>query len=286
MVQPEMCLADAIRTFIRKADNAVHIRDLYAQFPEAHEHSIRGRIYENLGKDFRRVGRGLYVAVQGDAACVVIHGDAREEVKKLGTGSIDALITDPPYSWLDKFREHPTTSWKRMKAEFDRCEIDKDLGLELYRVLKEGSHAFIFVPAETHATRRPINQMIDCLERCGFVFRKRFIWDKKSIGMGYSGRARYEGILLMTRGRSKRRPCDLGVADVIPDRMVKPKSRRHPNEKPLGLLGKLIRFSTKIGEVVLDIFGGSLSTGRAALEAGRNAVLIEKSDVHLENALV
>lgn len=278
-------LADAIRTFIRKAGTAVHIRQLYAEFPEAHEHSIRGRIYENLGRDFRRVGRGLYVAISGDAACVVVHGDALEEVRKLDTESVDALITDPPYPWLDCFREHPTTSWQRMRAEFDRREIDQDLGMELYRVLREGAHAFVFVPAETGITRAPINAMIDRLEKCGFVFRKRFVWDKVSPGMGYSGRARHEGILFLTRGRRKRKPCDLSVPDVLTSRMIGPRRRRHPNEKPEALLEKLVRFATNVGETVLDVFAGSLSTGRAALAAGRNAILIEKSELHLENAL-
>lgn len=173
-----MNLAEAIRTFIRAKKAPVHIRDLYAEFPEAHEHSIRGRIYENLGKDFQRVGRGLYVAVHGEATCVVIEGDALEEIRKLESESVDSVITDPPYPWLDHFRARATTSWKRMQAQFERREIDRDLGLELYRVLKEGAHAFIFVPAETGATRSHINRMIGVLERCGFVFRKRFIWDK------------------------------------------------------------------------------------------------------------
>lgn len=281
----DICLADAIRAFIRKAGEAVHIQDLYVEFPDAHEHSIRGRIYENLGKDFKRVGRGLYVAIQGEAACVVMHGDALEEVKKLESESIEAVITDPPYPWLDKFRDHPTTSWQRMKVEYARREIDLELGLELYRVLKEGAHAFVFVPAETGQTKPPIDNMISVLERCGFVFRKRFIWDKVSPGLGYSGRARYEGILFLTRGTKKRKPCDLGIPDVLTAKMIGPKRRRHPNEKPVLLMDKLIRFATKVGETVLDVFAGSLSTGRAAIAAGRNAILIEKDQAYLEKAL-
>lgn len=280
-----MNLAEAIRQFIRAKNAPVHVQDLYAEFPEAHEHSIRGRIYENLGKDFKRVGRGLYVAVQGDATCLVVEGDSWEEVKKLDTESIDALITDPSYDWLDKFRDKKTTSWKRMSYQPERRDIDLELGRELYRILREGAHAFVFVPAETGTTRPHINRMIGTLENCGFVFRKRFIWDKLSIGMGYSGRARHEGIVFLTRGTAKRKPCDLTVGDVIPSRVIDRRRRVHPAEKPLGLMESLIRFSTKVGEVVLDIFGGSCSTGKAAIKIGRNAICVEKDLAILERAL-
>lgn len=281
-----MNLTEAIREFFKTAPGPVHIQDLYEKFPEAHEHSIRGRIYENLGKDFRRVGRGLYVAMTEEAACVVVSGDAIEETKKLPTEFFDALITDPPYPWLDRFRARNTTSWKRMQVEFDRMEIDRELGLELYRVLKEGAHAFVFVPAETGTTRPHINRMIEMLERCGFVFQKRFVWDKMVIGMGYSGRAKHEGILFLTRGRAKRKPCDLGVPDVISMKAIDPRSRRHPCEKPVGLLEALVRFATKAGERVLDCFAGACSTGTAALRLGRNSIMIEKDPGILERALL
>jgi site-specific DNA-methyltransferase (adenine-specific) len=189
-------------------------------------------------------------------------------------GGIDSV----PVVWRRKLDE-------ANHMDFDRCEIEKDLGLELYRVLQEGAHAFIFVPAETGTTRPHINRLIETLERCGFVFRKRFVWDKVVIGMGYSGRAKHEGILFLTRGRAKRKPCDLGVADVLTFKAIDPRSRRHPCEKPLGLLGALIRFATKAGECVLDCFAGTCSTGRAALDLGRNSILIEKDAAILERAL-
>lgn len=279
-----MNLTEAIRDFFKTKNGPVHVQDLYAEFPEAHEHSIRGRIYENLGKDFKRIGRGLYVSVHGEASCIVVQGDALEEVKKLETESVDALITDPPYDWIDRFRDKATTSWKRMTCKFKREDISRDLGLELYRVLKEGAHVFIFAPAETGTTKPHIDRMIVKLEKCGFTFRKRFIWDKVSPGLGYSGRARYEGILFLTRGRAKRRPLDLGISDVIQDRMIPPKKRTHPCEKPLGLLGQLVRFSTAAGDLVLDCYAGSCNVGRAAIKLGRNALCIEESAEILERA--
>lgn len=279
-----MTLIDAIRTFIRGKQEPVSLQDLYAHLPDALQHSIRAGIYERLGREFTRVGKGLYVATEGEAACIVVHGDALESVRQLGTRSIDAVVTDPPYDWLDHFVEAGTTR-RRMDWKFERKDIDRELGLEIYRVLKEGAHAFIFVPAETATTRPHIEKLIKILEGCGFVFHKRFIWNKMVMGMGYSGRARYEGILFFSRGAEKRQPCDYAVPDVIDCPLILPKDRKHPCEKPVELLKALLHFSTKVGETVLDLFSGSCALGRAALALGRNAILIEKSAAVLEKAL-
>lgn len=278
-----MTLIEAIRTFFVGKEE-VSLQDLYAHLPEAKQHSIRARIYENLGKEFTRVGHGIYVAKQGDATCVVIAKDALEAVKDLDTESIDALVTDPPYPWLTKHVELHTTTRPRMRWTYEKKEIERDLGLELYRVLKDGAHAFFFVPAETAVTRPHIENFIKTLEDCGFVFNKRFIWDRVMLGMGYNGRARYEAILFMSKG-ARRKPLDLSIPDLIVERQAHHCHRVHPNEKPLGLLEKIIRFATKAGELVLDTFAGSCSTGKAALNLGRNAICVEKDIEVLERAL-
>ncbi len=280
-----MTLIEAIRTFFRGRKDPVHVQDLYAALPDKLEHSIRARIYERLGKEFKRVGRGLYVSYNAsrDVTCVVACDDALNALKQIPYGSVDAIVTDPPYPWLDEHIGHGT-SRPRMQWGFDRKEIDRELGLEINRVLCDGAHCFIFVPAETATTKPHIDAMIELLGSCGLVFNKRWIWDKVYMGMGYSGRARHEGILFLSKGE-KRQPCDLSITDVLSFPLIPPSRRRHPTEKPIGLLDKLIRFATKPGELILDMFAGSCSTGRAALAAGRNALCIEKSESILEGAL-
>ena len=51
----------------------------------------------------------------------------------------------------------------------------------------------------------------------------------------------------------------------------------YPTQKPLGLLRRIIRASSNPGELVLDFFAGSGTTGVAALELGRNFILIENN---------
>lgn len=275
-----MTILDMVRAFIRE-NGETDLQTLYASLPAVKQHSIRARIYENLGVLFRRVKKGVYIAVQGDASCVVISGDAWEEVKKIPTESIDAIITDPPYPWLREHVELHSSTRPRMKWEFEKKDIDVDLALEMSRVLKNGAHAFFFVPAESKTTRHHIERFIGLLERSGFVFNKRFIWDKCLLGMGYNGRCRYEGILFMSKG-PRRLPCDLSIPDVLQEPQSHHLHRAHPTEKPVGLLRKLVRFATKAGEVVLDLFAGSGSTGLAALVERRHSILFEKNESFVE----
>ena len=74
-------------------------------------------------------------------------------------------------------------------------------------MLKRNTHFYLFCDAETMFVAKPE------AERAGFKFWKPLVWDKKTIGMGYHYRARYEFILFFEKG--KRRLNDLGIADVI-----------------------------------------------------------------------
>lgn len=278
-----MTILEAIKMFfVEKTE--VSMGDLYAAMPDTLPHSIRARIYENLGEHFRRIGRDLYVAVKGDATCLVAKADAWDSLKPVPSESVDCLITDPPYPWLDAVLKIHTTTRPRMRWTFEKREIDRELGLDIYRVLKRGAHAFFFVPAESAATRPHIERFIRLMESCGFVFNKRWIWYKISPGMGYNGRASYEGILFMSKG-SRRKPCDLSVPDVLSCRSIDHRRRKHPCEKPEGLLERIISFATKAGELVLDLFAGSCAVGLTAVRMGRHALCIEKDPAALARAL-
>ncbi len=65
-----------------------------------------------------------------------------------------------------------------------------------------------------------------------------------------------------------------------------PKTSRpvHPTEKPLDLLGTLIQRFSEPGDLILDPFAGSGTTGRAAKDLGRRAVLVEREERYCEIA--
>lgn len=55
-------------------------------------------------------------------------------------------------------------------------------------------------------------------------------------------------------------------------------NRLHPTEKPVPLLRYLVSLLSKTGDVILDPFAGSGSTGEAALDRGRKVVLVEREN--------
>ncbi len=65
------------------------------------------------------------------------------------------------------------------------------------------------------------------------------------------------------------------VPDVWPIKKVNPQSMVHLTEKPVELAARAMEYSTKRGERVLDLFGGSGSTLIAAEQMGRHALLME-----------
>ena len=78
---------------------------------------------------------------------------------------------------------------------------------EVFRVLKRDTHFYLMCDPETAFIAKPV------AEQAGFKFWKPLVWDKRSIGMGYHYRARYEFVLFFEKG--KRRLADLGIADVL-----------------------------------------------------------------------
>ncbi|MCX9715664.1 DNA-methyltransferase, partial [Vibrio cholerae] len=129
------------------------------------------------------------------------------------------------------------------------------------RVLKKGSHFYLFCDQETMFLAKPIAESV------GFKFWKPIVWDKCAIGMGYHYRARYEFILFFEKG--KRKLNDLSVPDVLEYKRV---WKGYPTEKPVELLEVLIRQSSSENEIVADSFFGSGSTLIAANNLSRKYI--------------
>ena len=192
-------------------------------------------------------------------------GDAVDWLRTQPAESVDLLITDPPYESLEKHRAVGTTTrLKHSKSSsndwftiFPNARFG-ELFAEVFRVLRRNTHFYLLCDAETMFVARPV------AEGAGFKFWKPLVWDKQTIGMGYHYRARYEFVLFFEKG--KRRLNDLGIPDVISLPRVR---GGYPAEKPPELAEVLIGQSSVPGELVVDPFMGSGSTGVAALRLGR-----------------
>ena len=191
--------------------------------------------------------------------------DAVAWLRGLRAESVDLLITDPAYESLEKHRAIGTTTrLKHSKSSsndwftvFPNARFAELFG-EAFRVLRPHTHFYLFCDAETMFIAKPE------AEKAGFRFWKPLVWDKRTIGMGYHYRARYEFILFFEKG--KRRLNDLGVADIIAAPRI---HGGYPAEKPVAVSEVLVRQSSEAGELVADPFMGSGSVGVAALRMGR-----------------
>ncbi len=192
--------------------------------------------------------------------------DAVEFLRGLPDGSVDLVITDPPYESLEKHRAVGTTTrLKHSKSSsndwFTVFPNDRFLELfrEVHRVLRRDTHFYLFCDQETAFVAKPRG------EEAGFKFWKPLVWDKEKIGMGYHYRSRYELILFFEKG--KRRLADLGVADVLRAPRI---HKGYPTEKPVSLSRVLVSQSSDPGGIVVDPFMGTGSAGSAALALGRS----------------
>lgn len=191
--------------------------------------------------------------------------DAVSWLREQPAESVDLVVTDPAYESLEKHRAIGTTTrLKHSKASsndwfkvFPNARFG-ELFQEVFRVLRRNTHFYLLCDAETMFIAKPE------AERAGFRFWKPLVWDKRTIGMGYHYRARYEFILFFEKG--KRRLNNLGIADVISIPRI---HGGYPAEKPAKLSEVLVGQSSKAGEVVADPFMGSGSVGVAAARLGR-----------------
>lgn len=202
----------------------------------------------------------------------IINTDAFSMLYDIPDGSIELIVTDPPYESLEKHRKIGTTTrLKHSKASsndwFDIFPNSKfeELFAQFYRILTNNSHFYLFCDSETMFVAKPI------AERIGFKFWKPIVWDKQKIGMGYHYRARYEFILFFEKGKRKLR--DLSIPDILAADRIR---GGYPTEKPVEISEILIKQSTMDGGKVLDPFMGSGSTGVAAVKNCRNFIGSDK----------
>lgn len=206
----------------------------------------------------------------------LLQGDCLELMRDLPTASIDAIITDPPYG-IDY------QSSRRIDREQRLNKIANDTTPfiwwinDAYRVLKDNSPICCFCRWDVQTA------FYNALEWAGFKIRSQVIWDREVHGMGDLASAfapQHDVIWFATKGRFKfpnKRPTSiLHYPRVSPELLV------HPNEKPIMLLQHLISVLTNKGQVVLDPFAGSGTTGMAAQVISRDSIMMELNPYYCE----
>lgn len=195
-----------------------------------------------------------------------------EDVKILMDGiEADLLITDPPYNvdYVGKTKDS-------LKIKNDKMENDNfkmflvDAFHAADAVLKDGGVFYIW-----HSDSEGYNFRGACTDN-GWKVRECLIWNKNSMVMGRQDyHWKHEPCLYGWKdGASHLWNSDRKQTTVLDfDRPIK--NDLHPTMKPIQLFDYQIRNSSKEGDSVLDLFGGSGTTLMACEQNERNAYVME-----------
>lgn len=237
-----------------------------------------------------------------------------EDVAKLMGGSLaDLLLTDPPYnaSYEGKTKDHLTIQNDNMENDAFREFLTKAFSAA-NKVLKPGGVYYIW-----HAHLEGYNFMGACLD-VGWKIRQCLIWNKNTFAIGrqdyqwkhepclygwkdgaghYFIDSRKEATVFEDEKQDfkkmkKEELVELlekihsdKIETTIMDEKKPVSSEIHPTMRPIRLFARQIKNSSKQGEKVLDLFGGSGTTLIACEQLGRQAYLMEY-DPHYVDAII
>lgn len=211
----------------------------------------------------------------------VICADSHDIIKRIPDNSIDLILTDPPYN----IGKHSTgniplpgrSAMNNDVADWDWVDFNpEEWADEFVRILKPTGNLFIFT------SYNQLGRWYDCLDH-KFDTSNFMIWHKtnpapKIFKAGFLNSCE----MIYTCWNKKHTWNFISQRDMhnfmespicmAPERLREPK---HPAQKPVAILKKIIRIASNANDIVFDPFFGVGSTGVAAIEEGRKIIGVE-----------
>ena len=220
----------------------------------------------------------LPVSVSGDLWILGGHkvqcGDATApaDVRRLLSGeSADVVFTDPPYNV-----DYQGYTENRLTIQGDRMNHEqfeqflRETFRSYRRALKPGASLYI---CHSSSWQREFQNAI---EQAGFAVRCQIIWAKNTFAWGF-GRYKFQHEPLFYCHLAGEKDAWYGdkSQSTLWEENKPAASRLHPTMKPVELIERALANSSKAGDLVLDLFGGSGSTLIACERRKRSARLME-----------
>jgi len=244
------------------------------------------------------VGKNIYYE-QEDFK--LLHGDALLLLKKIEPQSIDMIFADPPYFLSGdgitcsggKMVSVNKGKWDEKISIKEKHQFNKKWIRECKKVLKDDGTIWI------SGTMHNIYSIGMALEEEGFKIINNITWKKLNPPPNISCRAfvhSTETVLWAKKDISKAKHKfnyevmkklnnNKQMKDVWETSLTKPSEKKcgkHPTQKPIELLEKIILSSTDENDLILDPFNGSGTTGIVANRLKRKYIGIEKEKEYLD----
>lgn len=200
----------------------------------------------------------------------LLRGDCIDLLPKIPDGSIDSIITDPPY-----FLGMTHNGQKGCFNDLAICKpFYEKLFTEYKRVLKPIGCVYFFCDWRSYAFYYPIMNGI-------LGVKNMLVWDKQS-GAGNFYTYQHELTIFTTKRNAFNvkgtKNIITGIRSFSTGAKKTNGEKVHPTQKPIELIEKFILDSTDTGDTVLDSFAGSGTTGVACINTDRKFIGMELDD--------
>lgn len=277
-----MSLRERIVKTLKKEGRGMSMGEIYDQFPQEKRTTVRGRVYNALGKGITKVGRGLYIS--SDA--IIEHGNSLEIIDRMVEegDKFDFIFLDIPY--LAPGQRSGGENKARNLFPLDTITPTQfgTFVQKLERLLRTDDSVIAYMFTTGKTSRKAHDEYISqfdntSLVQCDRVGTYTKMWPNgKRMNMG-----KYlmpvENIYFFSRSG------EIGDEWVI-DFSLAPELREYPTAKPYDMVRKLVGQATKIGEWVFDPFGGSGKVLRACVELKRKCHMIDSSETAIINHIL
>ena len=236
------------------------------------------------------------------------HGDCLDMLAQLPANSIDMVFADPPYNLSnDGFSVHAGKRVDVNKGAWDKSRgVEQDFAFHrawiaaCHRVLKP--HGSIWISGTYHS----IYQCGFALQLCDYHILNEIMWYKPNAPPNIGCRcfaAAHETLIWARRDKSAKHVFNYELMknghwgkDMFKNSGKQMRSAwaintppagekifgKHPAQKPLALIQRIVQACTHEDDVVLDPFSGSATTGLAAHMLGRQYIGIDQEQDFLE----
>jgi len=208
----------------------------------------------------------------------LMQGDCLERMKEIPDGSVDMILTDPPYGMdFQSNRRLVMDKFKKIQND-NNLKWLPDFVSECHRVMNNNTALYFFCSWHNLDI---FKQEIEKL----FKIKNVIVWVKNNHGSG-DLKAQYapkhEFVIYANKGRSMFR--SKRISDVMEYPKIHSSKLQHPTEKNTDMLKVFISNNSDNYSIILDPFMGSGTTGVAAKNLNRSFIGIELDAGYFEIA--